>query len=676
MSASPLTRLGALAALAIAAALPAATAETKETPAAERLVRLRHHTPGATTDLGVGLWGWPVPVDRNGDGLTDLVVVSSYHLKRGTYYFENTGRRDARGVEIFKPGVRLGDGRHNITATHLPDGRLKVLASGQEFPRFLETGADQPVPFPVNNKTVHPTSGSIRAAQYSLVDFHGRGRHDLIVGIGDWSDYGWEAAHDRTGRWMNGPLHGYVYLLENTGTDASPVFGKPRRLEADTRPIDVYGMPSPVFADFRGTGKLDLVCGEFVDGFTFFENIGTREQPRYAAGRRLRTPDGEPLRMPLTCIVVTAFDWNRDGRTDLVVAQEDGRVAWLENTGRMVDVPTTARRDGEPVKVPAFALPRFFRQEAHEVKFGVLATPAIADWDGDGRPDILSGNSAGEIGWIRNLGGKPVRWAEAQTLQAGGETIRFEAGPSGSIQGPAETKWGYTQISVGDWNGDGRPDVVASDITGRVYWFENLGGQSPGRPPRLAPARKIQVWWDGAPAAKPAWNWWDPADDELVAQWRCTPLLVTLPGEKSPGIVTVDHEGYLALFTQEIRDGERRVLPGRRVFKQANGRPLRATRGERGRSGRRTFAFIDWDRDGRLDLLMNWGPNITFFRNTAERAGEWRFEEIGPIDGLRLQGHSASPAVGDLDGDGVVTVLIGGEDGYFYHFDTPDHTRP
>ena len=34
-------------------------------------------------------------------------------------------------------------------------------------------------------------------------------------------------------------------------------------------------MPSPCFADFRGTGKLDLICGSFLDGFTWFENVGT-----------------------------------------------------------------------------------------------------------------------------------------------------------------------------------------------------------------------------------------------------------------------------------------------------------------------------------------------------------------------------------------------------------------
>jgi len=61
--------------------------------------------------------------------------------------------------------------------------------------------------------------------------------------------------------------------------------------------------------------------------------------------------------------------------------------------------------------------------------------------------DIVSGNSAGYIGFIENLSGPGVgapKWAAPKYLEADGKRLRIMAGPNGSIQGPAEAKWGYT----------------------------------------------------------------------------------------------------------------------------------------------------------------------------------------------------------------------------------------
>ncbi len=35
--------------------------------------RIAYHNPGLRTDVGVGLWGWPLPMDYNRDGLMDLL---------------------------------------------------------------------------------------------------------------------------------------------------------------------------------------------------------------------------------------------------------------------------------------------------------------------------------------------------------------------------------------------------------------------------------------------------------------------------------------------------------------------------------------------------------------------------------------------------------------------------
>ncbi len=433
-----------------------------------------------------------------------------------------------------------------------------MLGPGVEYPDFLEQGFGDGKNLPVDEKSVHESSGRTRGKQWSYVDYDGDGVLDLVVGVGDWTDYGWDDAYDANGRWVNGPLHGFVYVLKNRGTDDEPDYAEPVRLQADGRDIDVYGMPSPVFADFRGTGKLDLICGEFVDGLTFFENIGTREEPKYAPGQRLRF-DGEPITMPLEMIVVTGADWNGDGRPDLVVSQEDSRTAWLENTGEFVDV--TDNKGEVVARIPEFRRPEFFRQVADDVRFGVLTSPVSVDWNGDGRDDILTGNAAGEIAYIENLGGSPPTWAEPELLEADGEPIRIMAGPNGSIQGPAESKWGYTNIGVGDWDGDGLVDVVAGSILGTVVWYRNVGTADA---PELAGAEPLRVAWEGAPP-KPEWNWWDPEANELVVEWRCTPVVIDLDGDGINDLVSVDHEGYLAWYRQVDRDGGRVLLPGQRV---------------------------------------------------------------------------------------------------------------
>ncbi|MHC4583844.1 MAG: FG-GAP repeat domain-containing protein, partial [Planctomycetota bacterium] len=236
--------------------------------------------------------------------------------------------------------------------------------------------------------------------------------------------------------------------MHNTGSNENPQYERAEKILADNKPVDVYGMPSPNFADFDGDGDLDLICGEVVDKFTWFENIGTRKHPRYAAGRHLMWM-GKPLQMDLCMIVPVALDWDKDGDVDLIVGQEDGRVALVENTGKVVD------------RSPEFLAPRFFQQQADDIKFGVLVTPYSFDWDNDGDEDLICGNSAGYVGFIENLdGANPTKWAAPVYLKANDKIIRIMAGPNGSIQGPCEAKWGYTALNVADWNHDGLPDII------------------------------------------------------------------------------------------------------------------------------------------------------------------------------------------------------------------------
>ena len=629
-------------------------------PGMRALTRIKYNNPGLTVDLGVGLWAWPLPMDFDDDGDIDLVVSCSDKPYRATVLFENPGG-DAK-MPVFKPAVKLGGPRGNCRISEV-DGVIRVTSPGREHPDFRNTGLDQSVPIPLDS-SIHKFPGKIRTNEWSYADYDGDGAADLIVGTGDWSEYGWDNAYDDSGNWTNGPLRGRVYVLRNEGSNKQPKYAAPEEIMAGGKPVDVYGMPSPNLADFDGDGDLDLICGEFIDSFTWFENEGTRTKPQYAAGRLLAT-DGKPIRMELCMIVPVAIDFDQDGDVDLVVGQEDGRVALLDNTGKVVD------------GMPQFAAPVFFRQEADEVKFGALVTPVSFDWDGDGDEDLICGNTAGHVGFIENLdGGNPPRWAEPKLVEAGGETLRIMAGPNGSIQGPCEAKWGYTTLSVADWDGDELPDLVVNSIWGKVVWYRNVGTR---KQPKLAASQPIEVEWEGT-APKPAWTWWTPKGKELATQWRTTPIVIDFDSDGLNDLVMLDHEGYLAWFRRE-RQGNRLVLlPPERVFfaagashfdhRQTAGKEkdglLRLNAGEAGRSGRRKLCMVDFDRDGRLDLLAN-SRSINMLKKVSTSDGRRVFKDVGPMDATVLAGHTTSPTVVDWDRDGIPDLLVGAEDGFLYY---------
>ena len=637
---------------------------------ADDLTRLKYNHPGLVVELGVGLWAWPVPCDADGDGDFDLIVSCPDKPFNGIWLFENAAGDTAKNkFPVFKPPRRLSPAVHYVMPSYV-DGQLRVLTPGLEYPDFLSRGLASSVPLGAP-KTIHVPRGQasggrvnkIRHNQWRYADYDGDGALDLIVGIEDWSDYGWDDAWDSHGQWKNGRLHGFVYWLRNTGTTARPSYAEPAKVEAAKKLVDTFGCPTPNFADFDGDGDLDLLCGEFLDCFMYFENTGNRTRPNYAAGRRLIAPGGEPLTMNLQMIVPIAFDWDRDGDLDLVVGDEDGRVALVENTGKFAED-----------RAPLFLAPRYFQQEADDVKCGALATPVGFDWDGDGDIDLLSGNTAGYIELFENLSGPGVaapKWAGPKRLEAGGKVFRIVAGPSGSIQGPAEAKWGYTTLSAAEWDGDGLADLVFNSIWGRVGWLRNIGTRTE---PRLAAPEALEVEWPGTPT-KPAWTWWTPEGKELVTQWRTTPLVFDFNHDGLPDLAMLDVEGYLALFERAKRDGKQVLLPPRRAFVDETGQPIRLNAKTAGGSGRRKLCVTDWDGDGRFDLLVN-STSADLLRQIAERDGNWFFKADGSLASQNIEGHDVSPAVVDFDGDGVPDFLGGAEDGHFYFLANPRGKKP
>ena len=613
--------------------------------------RLSFNNPQEIVDLKAGFCtiGFAV-MDYDKDGQKDLVVQCGWdHWPwKGTYFFRNP---TPKGVKDVKPVFEAAK-RVNLDLNRLREPPI-LGADGKPIEQFLwGQGEKRPDYWQGRN---------VESAGRHRVDLDGDGIADWVVRVSERNMDSWQNRYDARGNWKDVQLRSFLFMCRGLGEEryAEPVM---IRLE-NGLPLEVYGgSHSTVIADWDGDGDFDFILLDFMDTITYFENVGTPKKPTFAAGRFVRDTTGARLTFELCMAQAIGADWDGDGGQDLMIVEEDSRVAWCRFAGFC--------KDGLPVFEPA----HYFRQRADEVNCGALVCPWTCDWDGDGDEDILVGNSHGYLAFIENLSGKGVakpKWAAPRYLtDPSGRRIRTLFGVNDSIQGPCESKWGYATISVADWDGDGLPDVMANDTAGIVLWWKNIGTRTK---PRLDYGRRIEVEWVG-PQPELKWGWRKPKHQEnpkdLLTQWRTTPVMHDWTGDGLMDLMMLDQDGYLALFERARGKGGRLVVKSpRRCFYGEDGKPLllRCWFNRGVGCGRRKFALCDWNGDGLVDLVTNTGKNAEVMVQVGPHADGWKFRSIGVVADLDLSTHDPQPAACDFDGNGVPDLLFGAMDGFIYH---------
>lgn len=634
-------------------------------PSYER-VALGYHPSVPTAGLTGAIISCTDVVDWDGDGGRDLVVSSWDACYDGVVrIFPETARCDDGAARVGAGTVV--EGVSGFASVVVEDGNFGLLTASRLrndlwlFPNIGARSAPRfgaPVRISLRADWLHRGELLHRAV---FADIDGDGRQELIVGTDFWGDY-WPDGlewfeegyrpYAAGGEWRGGPLRGHLYVFRNSGTPMRPVLAEGEPLKVDGRPIEVYGQAAPTFADFLGTGRLDLVCGDFLDRLHFFPALG---EGRFGPARPLRAADGGELVLDHCIHFPTAVDLDGRGRVDLLVTAEDGCVSFLRNTGRTID------------GVPAFATPVAIQRASGLIRSGVEAVPAAADWTGNGLADLVVGNSAGELLFFPNLGRPEApSFGRERRLSAGGEPIGIRVGPPGSIQGPAEVKFGYICPTVADWDGDGRPDLLAITADGRHLFFRCA---RMGDPPEFESPRPLIF--EGRP---------------LRTVWRVRPAVVDWLGDGTLTYLCLDENGVLACYR---RAGDT-MLADKRPMCMADGSPMRFTEDFGGGLGRIRLCFCDWSGSGRYDLLIGTHSRASvppgpggMPRHTTGQAAVLLFENVGdnetprfapprPIlyrgEPLQVGMHSCAPEAVDWRGMGRPDLLVGAEEGSLLWF--------
>ena len=450
-----------------------------------------------------------------------------------------------------------------------------------------------------------------------------------------------------------------------------------------------FNLPRPQLADADGDGDLDLFVQEISDQVMFFRNVaeGPESEYRWVTDTFENLSVGEWYRF---------VDVDLDGDLDLLAEAPYSYIRYYRNDGG----------SGPASYVLAADTIRDVNGEA--VFSDRQNIPNAADIDCDGFLDLLIGRLTGTI----------TRY-EAETVDENG-VPRFEHITDsfedieivGAMQGSLH---GANTMALEDFDQDGDHDLFWGDFfEPGLLLIENTGTCQ--RPVLRGTPRPFPV---GDPVATSGYN--APALGDIDRDGDMDLTMGVLGGAFNPNRTSVENlyqfeqgaDGAFSVattrlistidvgsesfpaFTDLDGDGDLDLLLSNkietentrtgRVYVYENtgsaGTPVFAARGPvPGLPDAYHYApaFGDLDGDGDDDVMLGqWGDEVAYYRNDRDgsAAGSGNGDGIMPrwtlVDSAAAtltRGRNTTPALGDLDGDGDLDLLVGESSGMLNYY--------